>query len=365
MTTHEFIYSVNPLGNIQGSYGLACDGISLLNTGATYTASVVYVLSVTVGQPVYGDFGGYPNCSTPLLAASLYWIVNIGGTLYVVHVDANGYIDSIDLCSTPTPTPTNTETPTNTPTPTPTPTNTETPTNTPTPTNTETPTNTPTPTNTETPTNTPTPTPTNTETPTNTPTPTNTETPTNTPTNTETPTNTPTNTITPTNTPTNTITPTNTPTNTITPTVTPSSNLSGRWLAQLCCNKDITGIVRNFTLSIGSIFVDNFDNCWEVIDYAMDTENIIYSSGGGKDCETCIADYGCNWEAQCCTTSSTIIVNDLAWPSLVVNQSIVSFANDACYRLNGKVVGPPTDTIVITYPGCDECISTGAYDHCP
>jgi hypothetical protein len=181
---------------------------------------------------------------------------------------------------------------------------------------------------------------------------------------TPTPTNTATPAITPTITPTNTIKPTPTPEPTRTPTVTPSSNPSGKWLAQLCCNDVITGIVSNTSLSIGSIFVDNFDNCWEVIDYAMDTPTITYSSGGGVSCKACTDTYGCNWEAECCTTSSTIIVNDLAWPSLVVNQSIVALSNNVCYRLNGKVIGPPNDSIVTTYVACDECINSGAHDPC-
>jgi hypothetical protein len=172
---------------------------------------------------------------------------------------------------------------------------------------------------------------------------------------------TPTQTQTPTPTPTK--TPTPTPTQTPTPTPTPSSNPSGKWLAQLCCNDGITGIVSNASLSIGSIFVDTDNNCWEVIDYAVDAVSIIYSSGGGESCKACTDTYGCNWEAECCTTSSTIIVNDLFWPSLVVNQSIV--ASNICYRLNGKVVGPPTDTIVTTYTGCDDCINSGAHDPCP
>jgi hypothetical protein len=191
------------------------------------------------------------------------------------------------------------------------------------------------------------------------PTPTPTPTPTMTPTRTQTPTPT----RTPTQTPTQTQTQTQTPTKTPTPTPTPTSN--DTWLARLCCNNGITGIVKNPTLSIGSIFVDTDNNCWEVIDYAVDAVSITYSSGGGKNCEECIQNNGCNWEAECCTTSSTIIVNDLVWPSLVVNQSIVALSNNVCYRLNGKVVGPPTDTIVTTYTGCDDCINSGAHDPCP
>jgi hypothetical protein len=188
------------------------------------------------------------------------------------------------------------------------------------------------------------------------PTPTPTPTPTMTPTRTQTPT--------PTRTPTQTPTQTQTPTKTPTPTPT-STQSTGIWLAQLCCNDGITGIVSNASLSIGSIFVDNFDNCWEVIDSAMDTPTITYSSGGGESCKACTDTYGCNWEAECCTTSSTIIVNDLSLPPLVVDQSIVAFSNNVCYRLTGKVVGPPTDTIVTTYVSCDECINSGVHDPCP
>jgi hypothetical protein len=184
-------------------------------------------------------------------------------------------------------------------------------------------------------------------------------TPTPTPTNTATPAATPT----PTNTSTPASTPTRTPASTLTPTITPTSN--DKWLARLCCNIDITGIVKSPAVSIGSIFVDNFDNCWEVIDYAVDTASITYSSGGGADCKACTDTYGCNWEAQCCTTSATIIVNDLSLPPLVVNQSIVAFSNNVCYRLTGKVIGPPNDTILTTYTGCDDCISSGNHDPCP
>ena len=95
----------------------------------------------------------------------------------------------------------------------------------------------------------------------------------------------------------------------------------------------------------------------------MDTPTITYSSGGGGSCKVCTDTYGCNWEAECCTSSATIIVNDLGWQPLVVNQSIVALDN-VCYRLVGKVIGPPNDTIVITYPACDECINSELHDPC-
>ena len=95
----------------------------------------------------------------------------------------------------------------------------------------------------------------------------------------------------------------------------------------------------------------------------MDAVSIIYSSGGGKNCEECIQNNGCFWQADCCVNSGSVIVNDLTWSPLVVNQSIV--VSDKCYYLVGNVLGPATDVIITTYTGCDDCVNSGAHDPCP
>jgi hypothetical protein len=126
MTIYNFIQVVGGI-NIQGSFSDACSGITMLASGATAGSQQGYVISVTVGQPVYTTSGSYPNCTTPLFYPQ-YAIVSIGGTPYVVHIDSSGIIDLVSLCPTPTPTSTPTLTPTKTPTPTPTITTTPTPT---------------------------------------------------------------------------------------------------------------------------------------------------------------------------------------------------------------------------------------------
>jgi hypothetical protein len=221
---------------------------------------------------------------------------------------------------------------------------------------------------TPTPTISPTPTPTPTRTPTPTPSPTISPTPTRTPTPTPTISPTPTPTpVPPTPTPTRTPTPTPTPVPpTPTPTPTPSpSGTDYTYLVESCCIRGYTGIIKvPFTLSNGDVFVDDKDNCWFVIDSTTGGQTVTFATYIGTDCQECINAFGCNWLAECCVSSGSIIVNDLGFPPFVVGESVRSLTTDQCYFLIETTLGPPSDTVLQYYRNCEECRSDGGLD-CP
>lgn len=205
----------------------------------------------------------------------------------------------------------------------------------------------------------PTPTPTITVTPTNTPTPTITPTRTPTPTPTITPTPTVTPTITPTNTPTNTptITPTITPTPTNTPTPTPSSGGTTNYIVRACCTGD-NGVVAGTGLNTGDVFLDPDGNCWEVMFTTTDTPNVTFSSLTGGNCVDCMKDSGCYWRVFCCPGETfSQIVSDAGWG--FVTNDYVQCSDNLCYRVNNTVLGPSSETVIATYPSCDNCNGSG------
>jgi hypothetical protein len=166
---------------------------------------------------------------------------------------------------------------------------------------------------------------------------------------------------TPTPTPTRTPTPTPTPTPTMTPTPSPGGT-DYTYLVESCCIKRYTGIIKvPFTLSIGDVFVDDKDNCWFVKDSTTGSQTVTFATYIGTDCQECINTFGCYWQADCCNSAYSIIINDLGLPPLTPGDSIKD-TNDLCYTIVNLTLGPPSNVVATWYRDCDGCYSDGGVE---
>jgi hypothetical protein len=125
-----------------------------------------------------------------------------------------------------------------------------------------------------------------------------------------------------------------------------------------CCIRRQTGITESSGLSAGDVFVDNKGNCWFVISTTTGTVDVIFDTYIGTDCQECINAFGCYWQAECCNSLYSIIINDLGLPPLTPGDSIKD-TNDLCYTIVNLILGPPSNVAAVWYRDCDACYSDG------
>ena len=163
----------------------------------------------------------------------------------------------------------------------------------------------------------------------------------------------------PTPTPTPTRTPTPTPTRTPTPTPTPSA--AGFFEVGYCCDNEIKAVVDAGSWIVGNVFSDTNNNCWTVLRTTSGPATIT-AANDYPDCDGCVTQNGCNWEAECCSGGpDNKIYSDLGFPpgSITIGVVIRSTPDDVCRYVYKATLTPPNDTIGTFYNDCSECLRDG------